>query len=121
MKRPLAQGWIDMSNVQATKVAEPRCTVSCANNSDGRIAPRPKQPYWALAIAMLALLLLRAAPAAAQTPTPTGNLTDLMNSGLYAYNGLEIAAAKANDAAYGLLLADGCVGVTPAGTPAPRG
>jgi len=36
--------------------------------------------------------------------TPSGNLTDLVDSGLYAYNGLEIAAAKTNDAAYAALL-----------------
>jgi outer membrane autotransporter protein len=59
-----------------------------------------------LALMTLALCALPVPRAAAQTPT--GNLTDLMESGLYPYNGLEIAAAQANDAAYGVLLADGC-------------
>jgi len=117
MKRSAGAGMVDMSNVQAMKVAAPRCTAPCANNSKGIAVLRLIRSHWGLAIAMLAVLLLRAAPAAAQTPT--GNLTDLVDSGKYAFNGLEIAAAKANDAAYGLLLADGCVGVTPAGTPAP--
>lgn len=45
---------------------------------------------------------LFATPALAQTAS--GNLTDLMNSGLYAFNGLEIAAAHENDAAYAALL-----------------
>jgi hypothetical protein len=69
--------------------------------------------------AALVMLGLEAGPAAAQTPT--GELTALVESGKYAYNGLEIAAAKANDAAYGLLLADGCgAAVNPAtGAPAP--
>ncbi len=44
-------------------------------------------------------------PAAlAQVAGPTfGNLTDLMESGVYDYNALEIAGAKANDAAYAAL------------------
>ncbi len=36
--------------------------------------------------------------------TASGNLTALVDSGLYGYNGLEIAAAKTNDAAYAALL-----------------
>jgi uncharacterized protein with beta-barrel porin domain len=53
-------------------------------------------------LAALALCLLPIAASWAQTPT--GNLTDLVESGIYAYNGLEIAAAASNDAAYGALL-----------------
>jgi uncharacterized protein with beta-barrel porin domain len=114
MKRPAGAGMVDMSNVQAAKVAALHCTAPCAINSNRSAALRLKQPRWALAIAMLAVLLLRASPAASQTPT--GNLTDLVTSGLYAYNGLEIAAAKANDAAYGLLLAAGCGGTVTSST-----
>ena len=70
---------------------------------------RPNDARWILGAALLAMLALRAAPANAQAaPPPTGNLTALVQSGIYAYNGLEIAAAKANDAAYGILLADNC-------------
>ena len=53
-------------------------------------------------LAALALCLLPIAASWAQTPT--GNLTALVNSGIFAYNGLEIAAAQSNDAAYGALL-----------------
>ena len=56
----------------------------------------------ALSLAALALCLLPIRTSWAQTPT--GNLTALVDSGIYAYNGLEIAAAQSNDAAYGALL-----------------
>jgi uncharacterized protein YhjY with autotransporter beta-barrel domain len=52
--------------------------------------------------AALVLGLFQLSPALAQTVS--GNLTDLVNSGIYAFNGLEIAAARANDAAYAALL-----------------
>ena len=55
--------------------------------------------YAALAIAALGL---PASPVFAQTAS--GNLTALVDSGLFTYNGLEIAAAKTNDAAYAALL-----------------
>jgi outer membrane autotransporter protein len=65
-----------------------------------------KTHYLILSFAVLGLFLLRVSPAAAQTPT--GQLTDLMQANIYGYNALEIASAKANDAAYGALLAIGC-------------
>ncbi len=68
-----------------------------------------------LGIAAICVLALGAAPTLAQTPpgpaptpAPAGSLTALIDSGIYAFNGLEIASAKANDAAYAALLADGC-------------
>lgn len=54
------------------------------------------------AIAALLLAMWYVPPALAQSTS--GNLTDLVNSGLFAYNGLEIAAAKTNDAAFANLL-----------------
>jgi uncharacterized protein with beta-barrel porin domain len=51
-----------------------------------------------------ALLLFRIVPALAQAAGPQfNNLTALVDSGIYAYNGLEIDSAKANDAAYAAL------------------
>ena len=58
--------------------------------------------YVYTAIALAASLALPASPGFAQTAS--GNLTALVDSGLFAYNGLEIAAAKTNDAAYAALL-----------------
>jgi outer membrane lipase/esterase len=49
-----------------------------------------------------ALAFLQVSPAFAQTAS--GNLTALVDSGIFAYNALEIAAAKTNDAAYAALL-----------------
>jgi uncharacterized protein with beta-barrel porin domain len=49
-----------------------------------------------------ALAILQASPVFAQTAS--GNLTALVDSGIFAYNALEIAAAKTNDAAYAALL-----------------
>lgn len=54
------------------------------------------------AIAALLLAAWYVPPALGQATS--GNLTDLMNSGLFAYNGLEIAAARTNDAAFANLL-----------------
>ncbi len=54
------------------------------------------------AIAALVLAVWYAPSALAQATS--GNLTDLVDSGLFAYNGLEIAAAKTNDAAFANLL-----------------
>ena len=54
------------------------------------------------AIAALVLAVWYAPSAQAQATS--GNLTDLVNSGLFTYNGLEIAAAKTNDAAFANLL-----------------
>lgn len=54
-----------------------------------------------LAVASVVLLGLQLSPVHAQTAAPpTASLTALVQSGIYAFNGLEIAAAKANDAAY---------------------
>jgi uncharacterized protein YhjY with autotransporter beta-barrel domain len=109
-----------MSHVQVRLVAAPSCRsgVQSINNTSRWPAPRPRRARWLLRAVLLGTIALRIAPAPAQVPTPTGNLTDLVDSGIYAYNGLEIAAAKANDAAYGALLADGCGAVAP-GTSAP--
>ena len=60
---------------------------------------RRRYAYAAFAMAALALPV---SPVFAQTAS--GNLTALVDSGLFAYNGLEIAAAKTNDAAYAALL-----------------
>jgi outer membrane autotransporter protein len=57
------------------------------------------------------------APSALAQAT-SGNLTDLVNAGLFAYNGLEIAAARTNDAAFTNLLTicqPGPTGAPPAG------
>ncbi len=54
------------------------------------------------AFVTVSLLTLPVSSVVAQTAS--GNLTALVDSGLYAYNGLEIAAAKTNDAAYAALL-----------------
>jgi len=61
---------------------------------------------------------LLTAPVFAQTAS--GNLTALVDSGLFAYNGLEIAAARTNDAAYAALLPI-CANATAPGTAAPTG
>src|ERR1700723_2783449 len=66
------------------------------------------------AISALVLAAWYAPPALGQAPT--GNLTDLVNAGLFAYNGLEIAAARTNDAAFANLLKICQTG--PAGVPA---
>ncbi len=105
--------------VQAGPDASPDCrnaALSMSNSSRCAAVrfPRMRLSHWALGWAAAAFLALHAAPASAQVAAPpaTGNLTALVDSGIYAYNGLEIAAAKANDAAYGILLAANC-GATP--------
>lgn len=67
----------------------------------------------AMAVGVVALALCLLPMRASFAQTPTGNLTALVQSGIYAYNGLEIAAAQSNDAAYGALLA--VCGGNPAG------
>lgn len=74
----------------------------------------PHRPLAHPAAAILALSLLCVSPVFAQTAS--GNLTALVDSGLFAYNGLEIAAAKTNDAAYAALLP---ICSNPVGTTAP--
>jgi outer membrane autotransporter protein len=63
------------------------------------------------------LMALLIAPAFGQTAS--GNLTALVDSGLYPFNGLEISAARTNDAAYAALLPacspNPATGATPAG------
>ena len=66
-------------------------------------------------IAEFCVLASGAALTLAQS-APAGSLTELVDSGIYAFNGLEIAAAKTNDAAYAALLADGCGQLTGAAT-----
>jgi outer membrane autotransporter protein len=107
-----------MWDVQARPEAEPDCrdaALSMSNSSRCHVL-RWSSAHIVACVLSAVLLGLGAAPAHAQSPT--GNLTALVDSGLYAYNGLEIAAAKANDAAYGLLLADNC-GAAPTGAPPP--
>jgi uncharacterized protein YhjY with autotransporter beta-barrel domain len=113
-----------MWDVQVRLVAAPSCRSArlYINNSSRynarRCDERPaRRAHWLLRVAILAAAVLRIAPTVAQVPTPTGQLTALMQSGIYAYNGLEIAAAKTNDAAYGALLADNCGGAVGAGPP----
>ncbi len=105
-----------MGYVRARPDAEKDCRDAALSMRDSNRCAVPYRhgaPWMAGAVLLTLLGLLRAAPASAQAaPPPTGNLTALVDSGLYAYNGLEIAAAKANDAAYGLLLAANC-GATP--------
>lgn len=68
---------------------------------NGQFAARYlRVPHCRALFAMVSLFCL--SPAFAQTAS--GNLTALVSSGIYAYNGLEIAAAKTNDAAYAALL-----------------
>jgi outer membrane lipase/esterase len=73
--------------------------------------------YALAAIALAAALALPVLPASAQTAS--GNLTALMDSGLFAYNGLEVSAAKTNDAAYAALLT--ICAPSPAGVPPAAG
>src|SRR5271168_907417 len=112
-----------MSYLQVRLGAAPSCrsAVMSMSNTSRCFALRSRRARWLLRTVLLATIALRIAPALAQAPTPTGNLTDLVDSGIYAYNGLEIAAAKTNDAAYGALLADGCGAAPPpvTGTSAP--
>ena len=107
--------------VQARPEAEPDCrnaALSMSNFSRCHVLRLPRVLRLHLALCLLSAVLLGWGAAPARAQPPTGNLTALVNSGLYAYNGLEIAAAKANDAAYGILLADNC-GTVPPGSGAP--
>src|SRR5258707_15488256 len=54
--------------------------------------------------AMAALLLAAWYVPPALGQATSGNLTALVNAGLFAYNGLEVAAARTNDAAFANLL-----------------
>ncbi|HWX33265.1 MAG TPA: autotransporter outer membrane beta-barrel domain-containing protein [Steroidobacteraceae bacterium] len=110
-----------MAYLQVRLVAAPCCRSAALMIGDSSRCPARQtgRASSLLCATLLALIALQIAPAAAQVPTPTGNLTALMQSGIYAYNGLEIAAARTNDAAYGVLLADNCGAVAGVAAPPP--